>query len=81
MKTTREQSLKIYNIVKWINPYDISNLDKEEIMQNTMKNDFEKNINELDLYIINHYEAKIELLHDTTLLKKYLNLIKDMGVK
>ena len=78
METTKKQALKIYNIIKWINPYEVCDLDKEMHINNLMSLSLEDNINELDNYIVDGYETR-DLLNDTTLLKKYLDLKKDLG--
>lgn len=78
MKTTKKQALKIYNIIKWINPYEICDLDKETHINNLMSLSLEDNINELEQYICDGYETR-DLLNDTTLLKKYLDLKKYLG--
>ena len=81
MKTTRKQALKIYNIVKWINPYEVCDLDKEEHIKSLMASSLEDNINELDDYICEGFDDVRELLSDTTLLKKYLNLKKELEIQ
>lgn len=77
METTRKLALKLYNIVKWINPYECCELDKEMHIENLMNLSFEENMNELDNYICEGYETR-DLLSDTTLLRKYLNLIREI---
>ena len=77
MKTTRQQALKFYNIIRWIDPYGVCDLDKEQYIESLIKYSLEDNLNELEQYICDGYET-IDLLHDTTLLKKYLNLVKDL---
>ena len=75
MKTTRKQALKIYNIAKWINPYGVCDLDKEDHIKAIMELDFEENIKELNTYISETHDDVKDLLNDKILLKKYLNLV------
>lgn len=72
MKTTRKQALKIYNIVKWVNPYEVCDLDKEMHLQTLSELDLIDNIKELNNYIKEKYDDPSE---DKILIKKYKNLI------
>ena len=76
MKTTRKQALKIFNIVKWIDTFSICDLDKEDFIQSLIETDFAESIDDLEKFICEGYET-IDLLHDTELLRRYLNLVKE----
>ena len=78
MKTTRKQALKFYNIANIINPFEYCSFDKEEEIKEIMTNTLEENIKYLNNYITEYY-SNIELLENTILLRKYLNLINEIN--
>ena len=73
---TRQIALKFYKIAKWIDPYDICDLDKEEHIKGFMRYTFEENLQSLKDYIIDRYDMDY-LLDDKEFLRLYLSILKE----
>jgi len=76
METTKQDALKFYEIVKYINPYEVCDLDKNEIIKNIMELDFDNNLEQLQDYICNVYDDTRNLIEDEKCIKLYLNILR-----
>lgn len=74
METTRREALDIYNLVKWINPYEVCDLDKEDHIEAIMSISLEENIEQLQDYICEGYDSPRALIEDDELLRRYLKI-------
>ncbi len=81
MKTTKYQALKFYNIANHINPFESCSYDKKEEIENLLQNTFEKNLEYLNGYILEHYESLNDFLQDHEIIRQYNNIIKDLKRK
>lgn len=76
METTKNAANAIYNLVKHINPYEVSDIDKPEYIQNMLGMTLEENIKCLQTYICENYEHLIDFLEDSYTLNLYNNILK-----
>jgi hypothetical protein len=80
MKTSIRQALMLYDIAKWIDPYEICDLDKKDFVKSAVNYSLEANINDLNDYIARRYEIK-DFLEDKILVKKYTKLLEQGEIK
>lgn len=76
MKTTKQDALKFYEISKYIEPHNICDIDKPEIIENLMSNTLEENLESLQNYICEMYDNTRGFLEDNELLRLYLNIYR-----
>ncbi len=74
MDTTRKTAIAIYNLVKYINPYEVCDIDKEEIVDSIMSLDLEENISQLQDYISDTYSDVRSLVEDDKAMRQYLSI-------
>ncbi len=76
METTKNAANVIYNLVKHINPYEVSDIDKPEYIQNMLEMTLEENIKCLQDYICENYETVKDFLEDKHVVNLYNNILK-----
>lgn len=76
METTKNAANAIYNLVKHINPYEVSDIDKPEYIQNMLGMTLEENIKCLQDYICENYETVKDFLEDKYVVNLYNNILR-----
>lgn len=54
MRTTRKQAVMIYNMAKWVNTFEICDLDRKDYLKSLMSFSIVDNLKELKKYIKEH---------------------------
>lgn len=75
MKTTRKQAVMIYNMAKWVNTFEICDLDRKEYIKSLMSFSIVDNLKELKKYIKEH-EAE-DIINVDNRYSKLINSIID----
>ena len=81
MKTSIRQALMLYDIAKWIEPFEICDLDKKDFVKSATNYSLEANINDLNDYIARRYDNVKDFLEDKILVKKYTKLLEQGEIK
>lgn len=76
MKTTKYDAIKFYEIGKYIDPYGVCDLDKDDIVKNMTELDFDENLEQLQDFICETYDSTRNLLEDEKVMRLYLNIIQ-----